>query len=101
MQLPGWWHVISAESFLDLLTELPDTLALAPQITCPTLYLRGDREDPARYPAEGFARLSPGNCTVDIVPDCDHFYRGREDEIAARVAAWLANTLRLAPARGA
>jgi pimeloyl-ACP methyl ester carboxylesterase len=98
MQLPGWWYVVSAESFVDLLTELPDTLALAPQISCPSLFVRGDQEDAARYPAEAFQRLSPGDCTVQIVPDCDHFYRGREDEVAARVASWLAHTLKLTAA---
>lgn len=91
--LPGWWYVASAESFLDLLSELPDTLALAPQIACPSLFVRGDQEDPARYPAEAFRRLSPGACSVEIVPACDHFYRGREDAVAALVAAWLAKTL--------
>ena len=95
MFLPGWWYVVSAESFLDLLTELPDTLALAPRIACPTLFVRGDQEAPERYPAEAFKRLSPGACTVEIVPDCDHFYRGRENAVAAMVAAWLSRTLGL------
>ncbi len=98
MQLPGWWYLVSAESFVDLLTELPDTLALAPQINCPSLFVRGDQEDAARYPAEAFKRLSPGDCRVEIVSECDHFYRGREDEVAALVASWLAGTLGLAAA---
>jgi pimeloyl-ACP methyl ester carboxylesterase len=93
VSMPGWWYVASAASFLDLLTELPDTLALAPHISCPSLFVRGDQEDPARYPAEDFKRLSPGPCTVKIIPDCDHFYRGREDIVAAAVAGWLARTL--------
>jgi pimeloyl-ACP methyl ester carboxylesterase len=93
MQLPGWWYVTSAESFVDLQTQLPDTLGLAPNIACPSLFVRGDQEDPARYPAEAFKRLSRGDCSVEIVPDCDHFYRGREGAVAALVAAWLARTL--------
>ena len=93
--LPGWWYVASAESFLDLLTELPDTLELAPRIACPVLYLRGDREPRDLYPAEAFQRRAAGPCTVEIVPDCDHFYVGREDAVAATVSAWLARTLRL------
>lgn len=42
--LPGWWYVATAESFVDLLTELPDILELAPRIACPVLFLRGDEE---------------------------------------------------------
>jgi pimeloyl-ACP methyl ester carboxylesterase len=97
MQLPGWWYVVSAESFVDLLSELPDTLALAPKIACPSLFVRGDQEDAARYPAEAFQKLSPGECRVEIVSECDHFYRGREDEVAALVASWLAGSLKLGP----
>lgn len=93
MLLPGWWYAASAESFLDLLSELPDTLALAPKIVCPVLYLRGDEESPERYPAEAFQRLSPGECTVEVVSRCDHFYRGREDTVASLVANWLSRTL--------
>jgi hypothetical protein len=29
------------------------------------------------------------------VPDCDHFYTGHEDLVAAHVAAWLTATLKL------
>ena len=31
MLMPGWWYVITAESFLDRLTAVPDVLALAPR----------------------------------------------------------------------
>ena len=44
MMLPGWWYLATAESFLDLSANLPDIVALAPQIRCPVLYLRGDKE---------------------------------------------------------
>jgi hypothetical protein len=40
MQVPGWWYVITAESFLDRMTEMPDVLELAPTIRCPTLFIR-------------------------------------------------------------
>jgi len=90
--LPGWWYVTSAGSFLDTLSNCPDLLALAPRITCPVLYLRGDKEPADLYPAEEFARRAGGPCKVDIVPGCDHFYSGREDDVAKRVAGWLANT---------
>jgi pimeloyl-ACP methyl ester carboxylesterase len=96
MLLPGWWHVVSAATFVDLLTELPDVLALAPAIRCPVLYLRGDQEPAELYPAEDFKARAAGECTVGIVANCGHFYAGREDEIAATVADWLARTLRLA-----
>jgi pimeloyl-ACP methyl ester carboxylesterase len=95
MLLPGWFHVASAATFVDLLTELPEVLALAPAVRCPVLYLRGDQEPADLYPAEAFKARVPGECTVGIVPDCGHFYVGREDEVAARVAAWLARTLAL------
>ena len=90
--MPGWWYVTSAGSFLDMLSNCPDILALAPRIQCPSLYLRGDREPRDLYPAEQFAKKTKGECRVEIVPDCDHFYVGREAEVAKRVAAWLANT---------
>ena len=93
MLVPGWWYVITAESFLDRLTEMPSTLELAPKIACPVLYIRGDQENPDTYPAEAFAARSGGKCDVEIVPNCDHFYKGREDAVTALVAAWLDRTL--------
>lgn len=97
MLLPGWWYVASAESFLDLQANLPDVLALAPRIACPTLYLCGDEEPEDLYPAREFAQRAAGDVTVDIVPRCNHFYAGREDEVTARVSGWLDRAL----ARGA
>jgi pimeloyl-ACP methyl ester carboxylesterase len=93
--MPGWWYVISAESFLDRLTEMPDVLELAPQIRCPTLFIRGDQEDRDNYPAERFRERAGGHCDVEIVPDCGHFYVGREDAICGLVAGWLSPTLGL------
>lgn len=91
--MPGWWYAITAESFLDRCTEMPDVLELAPSIRCPVLFVRGDQESPEAYPAEAFQARAGGPCKVDIVPDCDHFYRGREDAVIARVTAWLGATL--------
>jgi pimeloyl-ACP methyl ester carboxylesterase len=90
MLLPGWWYVVSAESFIDLQTNLPDVLALAPKIACPTLYLCGDEEPTDLYPAAAFKTLAAGTVTVDIVPRCGHFYVGREDDVTDRVVRWLA-----------
>lgn len=95
MFLPGWWYVISAESFLDRIKTVPDTIGLAPKITCPVLAIRGDKEDVDRYPAEEFQRAAGGPCTVEIIADCDHFYNGREDRVAEIVSSWLAKTLGL------
>ncbi len=95
MLMPGWWYAISAESYLDRLTETPDGLALAPKIKCPTLYVRGDKESRENYPAEDFSARVGGPCDVEIVPDCDHFYDGREEAIQAIVSSWLAKALRL------
>jgi pimeloyl-ACP methyl ester carboxylesterase len=92
--LPGWWYVTSAASFVDALENCPDVLGLAPRVRCPVLYLRGDREPRELYPAEAFADLSGGPCNVEIVSDCEHFYRGREDAVSTIVCSWLANALK-------
>ena len=94
MLLPGWWYVTSAASFVDALENCPDVLQLAPRIGCPALYLRGDREPRELYPAEAFAGRAAGRCDVEIVPDCDHFYAGREDAVSTIVCSWLANALK-------
>jgi pimeloyl-ACP methyl ester carboxylesterase len=94
MLLPGWWYVTSAASFVDALENCPDLLQLAPRIGCPALYLRGDREPRELYPAQAFARRAAGRCDVEIVPDCDHFYAGREDAVSTIVCSWLANALK-------
>ena len=95
MFMPGWWYVISAESFFDRISMVPDTIALAPRVKCPVLAIRGDKEDAERYPAEEFQRHAGGRCEVEIVPDCDHFYNGREDAVSGIVASWLKKTLAL------
>jgi pimeloyl-ACP methyl ester carboxylesterase len=92
MLLPGWWYAITAGSFLDL-ANCPDILELAPKIRCPVLYVRGDQEPRELYPAEEFRERSEGPCTVEIVPQCDHFYLGREADVCQRVAAWLRSNL--------
>ncbi len=89
MFMPGWWYVISAESFLDRIVTVPDTIRLAPQIKCPVLAIRGDKEDVDRYPAEEFQAAAGGPCAVEIVKDCDHFYNGKNDVVAEIVSRWL------------
>jgi pimeloyl-ACP methyl ester carboxylesterase len=95
MLMPGWWYAISAESYLDRLSETPDGLALAPKVKCPVLYVRGDQESRENYPAEEFKARAGGLCDVEIVPGCDHFYNGREEAIQAIVSSWLARALHL------
>ena len=84
-----WWWVLSAESFLDRLRNTPDTLDAAPRIRCPVLYVRGDQEPEDTYPAYGFQQRAGGSCEVAVIPDCDHFYVGREDVVTSTVCEWL------------
>jgi pimeloyl-ACP methyl ester carboxylesterase len=91
--VPGWWYVLSAESLLDRQRRTPDLLMAAPRIHCPVLFVRGDAESPLVYPAERFRDAAGGPCEVEIITDCDHFYRGREPAVTAVVAAWLSQTL--------
>jgi len=93
MQMPGWWYVITAESYMDRLESTPDVLELAPRVTCPTLFIRGDREPRDSYPAEEFAKRAGGPVRVEIIPDSDHFYTGQEHTIQGRVSSWLTATL--------
>jgi pimeloyl-ACP methyl ester carboxylesterase len=95
MLLPGWWWTISAESFLDRVHNTPDTVANAPNIRCPSLFLRGDQEDRDSYPAEAFAAAAGAPCVVKILPGCNHFYHGHENAVACQVADWLHATLRV------
>jgi len=100
MLMPGWWYAISAESYLDRLTETPDGLALASRVKCPVLYVRGDQESRETYPAEDFKASAGGACDVEIVAGCDHYYNTREAAIQDLVSSWLARALRLAPKAG-
>jgi pimeloyl-ACP methyl ester carboxylesterase len=87
--LPGWWYVLSAAGFLDRLRHTPDLLEDATSVRCPSLFVRGDEESRTLYPAEEFSARTRVPCTVEVVGDCDHFYRGREDEVARLVVGWL------------
>lgn len=93
--MPGWWYVVTAAGFLDMLENLPDVIELAPKVKSPTLYVRGDQEPAGLYPAEEFKSRAGGECTIEIPANCNHFYVGREDAISALVAKWLGKTLNL------
>ena len=56
---------------------------------------RPEAEMPAAYPAEAFAERAGAPCEVRILPDCDHFYTGREADVANQVALWLKQTCKL------
>src|SRR5215207_679977 len=71
--MPGWWYAITAESFIDRLTEVPDTLALVPQVRCPVLAIRGEQENAERYPAEALARAATAPATAKVIAGSDHF----------------------------
>lgn len=89
IQVPGWWWVISAQTFVDYLDHCPDILELAPQVRCPVLFLRGDREPNDVYPGEAFVERVGGPAEFALVRDCDHFYREREQEAVDLIAKWL------------
>jgi pimeloyl-ACP methyl ester carboxylesterase len=89
MVMPGWWYVVTAETYLDRIRNMPDVVANARRISCPVLYLRGDQEVPSQYPAEEFKAAAAGPCDVSIIPDCDHYYKGRSDAVTAVVTTWL------------
>ena len=93
MLIPGWWYVISAESFLDRIINVPDTIELAQKITCPVLAIRGELEEKVRYPAEEFQTACAGPCDVEIIADCDHFYNDKEHVISQSVTQWLKHKL--------
>jgi pimeloyl-ACP methyl ester carboxylesterase len=101
MLMPGWWYVTTAESYIDRMTQLPDVLALAPEIRCPSLFIVGDEEPPDLYPAEKFAARAGGPSEARVLANCNHFYVGREAEVIDTVVEWLGRTLRPASARHA
>jgi hypothetical protein len=61
----------------------------------PTLFIRGDEESPETDPAERFKECAGGPCDVEIVPNCNHFYVGREAAICELVSGWLVRTLNI------
>ena len=91
--LPGWWYVATANSYIDRLTTMPDTVETAPKISCPSLFIRGDMEIPEAYPAEDFAAATSGICDVELIDDCDHFYRNKEDVVTRIVKSWITKTI--------
>jgi hypothetical protein len=80
-RIPAWWWVISARTFFDRLTNPPDLVENARHILCLVLFIRGDQEPVANYPAEKFRENCLGPCDIAIIPNCDHFYVGAEERV--------------------
>jgi len=55
MLLPGWWYVITAESYLDYSSGAARCAGIGAAHHMPVLYIRGDKEPAHIYPAEDFA----------------------------------------------
>ncbi|MGH8913445.1 MAG: alpha/beta hydrolase, partial [Acidimicrobiia bacterium] len=70
MLVPGWWHVISARTYVEYLLHSPDILELAPRIICPVLYLVGDAEPDHLYPAADFRDRASSPVTVEVIENC-------------------------------
>src|SRR5215472_9278569 len=84
MQVPGWWWIISAQTFVDYLDVCPDILELAPQVRCCSCAAIARRS--MSMPATG----DPAEFA--LVSDCDPFYGGREQAAVELIADWLARS---------
>ena len=87
--MPRWWHVVSANALVDLLTEAPDILRLAEHVVAHTLALRGSLERDSVYPTEDFAALVGGESRTMIVDGSHHFYNGHEQQVSRAVVDWI------------
>jgi pimeloyl-ACP methyl ester carboxylesterase len=92
LRVPGWWYILSADSFVDYLENTPDILEAAPRITCPVLYVVGETEPEARYPMSAFAERCAGPVTTVRLEGCGHFYTGFEEHVAGIISDWLEET---------
>lgn len=89
MLVPGWWYVISAQTYIEFLEHCPDVVELADQIPCETLFIRSVEEPADLYPAEEIAARSPHRVDVEILEAGGHYYVGGEDLVADTVVEWL------------
>lgn len=93
LPVPGWWYAISAASFVDLERNVPPVVDNVRRTSCPILSLRGSEEPPAYYPAEEAAAAAGPRGRLVVLDGADHFYNGRERELAQAVCAWLAEVV--------
>ena len=89
LHLPGWWYTLTARSYVEYLDRCPDILTLAPQVSCPVLYVVGDEEPGDLYPARAFEAAAAGPVRVETISNCGHFYVGRETSVCEAVTNWL------------
>lgn len=87
--VPGWWYVISASTYVDLLDHCPDIVEWAADIPCDTLYVRSSEEPSSLYPGELIAERSGFAVTVSVLDVGGHYYVDHEQVVAAAVVDWL------------
>ncbi|MFV2039827.1 MAG: hypothetical protein ACC660_06250, partial [Acidimicrobiales bacterium] len=93
MLVPGWWYVISANTYVEFLDHCPDIVELAADIPCDTLFVRSQEEPAEVYPAEELATRSPAAVSIKVLDLGGHYYVGHERVVAETVASWLATLL--------
>ncbi len=91
MIVPGWWYVISAQTYVEFLDNCPDIVEMAGQVPCETLFVRSVEEPPDLYPAEEFAARSRQPVDIRIIEAGGHYYLGGERLVNDAVAYWLAD----------
>ncbi len=89
MLVPGWWYVISAQTYVEFLDNCPDVVELASELACETFFLRSIEEPPAVYPAEEIADRSGLPVTISVGEFGGHYYVGHESLVAETVVEWL------------
>jgi pimeloyl-ACP methyl ester carboxylesterase len=89
MLVPGWWYVISAQTYVEFLDKCPDIVELASGVPCETLFVRSIEEPQELYPAEEFAARSRHRVDIEILQAGGHYYVGGERLITDTVADWL------------
>jgi hypothetical protein len=95
MPVSGWFHAISAASLVQRLEE-PEGIWLSNigHATAPILMAWGDAE-PRHTLWDGlFAEFADAGDRRLVLPDAGHYYRGQERDLAAGIAAFLADVLR-------
>ena len=93
MLVPGWWYVISANTYVQFLDHCPDIVDLATRLPCEALFVRDIVEPKDLYPAEEVAAASPHPVAIQELAAGGHYYRGGERIVAQAVCKWLSTRL--------
>lgn len=93
MLVPGWWYVISANTYVQFLDHCPDIVELAAYLPCEALFVRDVEEPKDLYPAEEVAAASPHPVEFQELSAGGHYYRGGESLVAEAVCTWLSARL--------